>query len=172
MEIQCIRADDPRRVWQSGEESAACAARPRNDAGGSSGTQRRSCDGGQPHRGRQARPPSLNGGATGRSSWSDRKRSSPLSVRPASNPLSAVRGRPFSQPYFAFSVCTSGATVSTGVIFISSSPPPARQPPADCRGGRGKAKEILNVKRLVNAQHIRHRVQRLCSGASEKHQQA
>lgn len=172
MEIQCIRPDDPRRVWQPGEEPAASAARPQNDAGGSRRAQWRSCDGGQPHRGRQARPPSLNSGATGRSSWSHRKRSSPLSIRPAPSPLSAVGGRPFSQPYLAFNVCRSGATAFTGMIFISSSPPPARQPPAGCRGGRGKAKEILNVKRLVNAQHIRHRVQRICSGASEKHQQA
>ncbi len=171
MEIQRIRADHSRRVWQSGEEPAASAARPQDDAGGSRGAQRRSCDGGQPHRERQARPPGLNGGATGRSSWSHRKRTSPLSVRPASSPLSAVRGRPFSQPYFAFNVCTSGATVFTGMTFISSSPPPARQPPAGRRGGRSKAKEILNVKRLVNAQHIRHHPQRLCSGASEQHQQ-
>lgn len=85
--------------------------------------------------------------------------------------MSAAGGRPFSQPYFAFNVCRSGAAVFTGVIFIPSSPPPARQRPAGCRGGRGQGKEILNVKRLVNAQHIRPCVQRICSEASEKHQQ-
>lgn len=165
-----MSTDDPMRVWQPWEEPAASAARPRDDAGGSGRAQRRACDRGQPHRERQARPSSLNGGEVGRGRWPHRERSAPLSIRPASSPLSAVRGRPFSQPYFAFNVCRSGAAVFTGVIFISSSPPPARQPPADCRGGSGKAKEILNVKRLVNAQRIRHRVQGLCSGASEKHQ--
>jgi hypothetical protein len=172
MEIHPASADDPRRVWQPGEEPAASAARPQDDAGGSRGAQRRSRHRGQPHRERQARSPSLNCGAVGRGSWPHRKRPAPLSIRPASSPLSAVGGRPFSPPYFAFSVCRSGTTVATGAIFISFSPPPARQPPAVGRGGRGQGKEILNAKRLVNAQHIRHPLQRLCSGTSEQHQQA
>jgi hypothetical protein len=172
MEIYLANADDLRRVWRPWEEPPACPAGPRNDSGGSCGTQRRSRDRGQPNRERQARPPGLNGAETGRGRRRQRERPSSLSGRPASAPMSAAGGRPFSQLYFAFNVCRSGAAVFTGVIFISSSPPPARQPPAGCGGGRCQGKEILNVKRLINVQHIRYCVKRLCSDASEKHQQA
>jgi hypothetical protein len=126
MEICFLSTDDPQRVWQPGEEPAASAARPRNDAGGSRGAQRCPRHRGQPHRGRQARPPSLNGAEVGRSRWTQRKRSAPLSTRPASCPLSkVVRGRPISRrAYFVLNVCRSGTTELTGAIFILAHPLP------------------------------------------------
>lgn len=171
MEIYLASADDLRRVWRSWEEPPACPAGPKNDAGGSCRKQRRSRDRGQPDRERQARPAGFDGAAASRGRRRQRKRSSSLDRRPAPCPCQRPEADPL-QLYFAFSVWRSGATVFTGMTFISSSPPPARQPPAVCRGGRGQGKEILNAKRLVNAQHIRHPLQRLCSGTSEKHQQA
>jgi len=171
MEICPASTDDPRRVWRPWEEPPACPAGSRNDARGSCRTQRCSRDRGQPDRERQARSPGLDGKEARRGCRRQCERSSSLSSRPASSSSLAVRGRPFLRPaYFAFNVCRSGTTALAGAIFISSSPPPARQPPASCRGGKSKAKEILIVKRLINAQRIRYRVKRLCSGTSEKHQ--
>ena len=52
-----------------------------------------------------------------------------------------------------------------GRDFHPCSPPPARQPPADCRGGKGQGKEILNAGFLVSA-HTPERSQRPMLGHS------
>lgn len=169
MEIRSLNTDDPRRVWQPGEEPAACAARPRDDAGGSCGKQWRSRHRGQPHRERQARPPGLDGAEAGKSPRPHRQRSAPLSIRPTSRRLSVVGGRPFSRrSYFVLNTCRSGATGLTGAIFIPYSPPPARQRPAICRGGKGDGKEFLSARSLLNAQNAYAQGMCLCSGILEK----
>ncbi len=149
MEIHINRTDDPRRVWQPGEEPAACAARPRNDAGGSRGTQRRPRHRGQPHRERQARPPSLDGPAPGRGRRSQRKRSAALSIRPASGRSSATGDRPIAQrAYFIFNVWRSGTTGLTGAIFILAHPLPC------CLLGaspHARDPQVSTVQRLAEA---------------------
>lgn len=168
MEIRFLTADDPGRVWQPGEEPAAGAARPRNDAGGSRGTKRGSRHRGQPHRERQARPPSLNGSEVGRSRWSHRERSAALSIRPASRRFSAAGGRPFSRrAYFVLNTCRSGATDLTGAIFILAHPLPfvSARP---LSGREREGKEILSASRLLIAQNPDAREKCICSDIPEK----
>ena len=171
MEIRFLTADDPWRVWQLGEEPAASAARPQDDAGGSGGAQRRSCHRDQPHRGRQARSSSLNGAEVGRRCWPHRERSAPLSIRPTSCRLAAVGGRPFSRrAYFVLNTCRSGATGLTGAIFILAHPLPlvsARPLPGREREG----KEILSAGRLLSAQNSDARDECICSDIPEKAQE-
>lgn len=170
MEIRFLTADDPRRVWQPREEPAASAARPQDDAGGSCGAKRRSRHRGQPHRERQARPPSFNGAEAGRSRWPHRERSAPLSVRPTSRRLSAAGGRPFSRrAYFVLNTCRSGATGLTGAIFILAHPLPlvsARLLPGREREG----KEILSAGCLLSAQNSDALGKCICSDIFEKAQ--
>lgn len=144
MELRFSSTDDSGCVWQPREEPAASTARPQDDAGGSRRAQRCSRHRGQPHRERQARPPGLHGAEVGRSRWPQHKRSAALSIRPASCRFPAAGGRPFSrQAYFVFNVCRSGTTGPTGAIFIPCSPPPARQPPTGCRGGKARVRIFL-----------------------------
>jgi hypothetical protein len=169
MEIWVASTDDPRRVWQPGEEPAASAARPRDDAGGSRRAQRRSRHRGQPHRERQARPPSLNGAEVGRSRWPYRKRSAPLSIRPASRRLSAVGDRPFSRrAYFVLNTCRSGATGLTGAIFILAHPLPLVSARRFAGAGKGDGKEVLSAGRLLSAQNACAQGKCLCSDILEK----
>jgi len=171
MEISLVTTDDPRRVWQPGEEPAASAARPQDDAGGSRGTQRRSRHRGQPHRERQARPPGLDGAEAGESRRPQRKRSAPLNIGPASGSLSAVGGRPLccaQRIYFVLYTCRSGATESTGVIFILAHPLPLVSARRFAGAGKGHAKEILSAGRLLSDQNARAEDRRLCSGILEK----
>lgn len=158
MEIRLLSTDDPGRVWQPWEEPAACAARPRYDAGGSGRAQRRACHRGQPHRERQARPPSLNGGEIGRGRWPHRERSAPLSIRPASRRLSAVEGRPFSWgAYFVLNVCRSGATGLTGVIFIPLTPSRSSAPGGLPGRERGRVRKFLALAVCLALRMLMHR---------------
>lgn len=169
MEIPSPSTDDPRRVWQPGEEPAASAARPRDDAGGSRRAQRRPRHRGQPHRERQARPASIDGGEAGRSRWPQRKRSAALSTRPASHRLSAVEGRPLSQcAYFVLNVCRSGTTELTGAIFILAHPLPLVSARLFAGTGEGDGKEVLSDGRLLSAQNADAQGSCICSGILEK----
>ncbi|MDX6601445.1 MAG: hypothetical protein QOF13_647 [Solirubrobacterales bacterium] len=169
MEIRLLSTDDPRRVWQPWEEPAASAARPQDDAGGSGRAQRRACHRGQPHRERQARPPSLNGGEVGRGRWPHRERSAPLSIRPASRRLSAVEGRPFSWgAYFVLNVCRSGATGLTGVIFIPLTPSRSSAPGGLPGRERGMVRKFLALAACLALRMPVHRTSTYAQTSSKR----
>lgn len=156
MEICSLNADDPRRVWQPGEEPAASPARPQDDAGGSRRAERCPRHRGQPHRERQARPPSVDGAEAGGSRWPQCKRSAPLSIRPASVSFSVTGDRPLSGCLVLLQYLQQRHNLANRLDLHPDHLPPARQRPVVYRGGRERVRNFLVLgNQLVSQAHVK-----------------
>ena len=149
-------ADDPQRARRPWQKPSPCARAGWLDSGAGGRTQRRSCHRGQPDRERQARSAGLDVGTTRQGPRSLASRSAALTSRPVPGPVRAAGDRLIARSaYRTFTICRRGTTESTDAIFILAHPPPARQRPAVCWGGRGEGKKFLSAGFLVSVHHLR-----------------